>query len=49
MQKPNLTDWQLSPSSFVSNPAQMVGENGCEQLYPADLALQEFIVRQASV
>lgn len=46
MQNPNLTDWQLSPSSFAANPDQLVGENGCENLYPATLSLHEFTTRQ---
>ncbi|MFI9401753.1 hypothetical protein [Nocardia sp. NPDC052316] len=46
MQNPSLTDWQLSPSSFATNPNQLVGENGCENLYPATLSLHEFTTRQ---
>ncbi|WP_067469881.1 hypothetical protein [Nocardia amamiensis] len=46
MQNPSLTDWQLSPSSFATNPNQLIGENGCENLYPATLSLHEFVTRQ---
>ncbi|WP_280334639.1 hypothetical protein [Nocardia wallacei] len=46
MQNPSLTDWQLSPSSFATNPTQLVGEDGCENLYPATLSLHEFVTRQ---
>ncbi|WP_018600926.1 hypothetical protein [Mycobacterium sp. 155] len=46
LQNPSLTDWLLSPGSFASNPAGLVGDGGCEQIYPATLALYEFVVRQ---
>ena len=46
MQNPSLTDWRLSPASFATNPSALVGENGCENLFPANIALQEFIIRQ---
>lgn len=46
MQNPSLADWHLSPSSFAANPSRLVGDGGCEQLYPASLALHEFVVRQ---
>ena len=46
LQDPSLTDWLLSPGSFASNPAALVGDDGCEQIYPATLALQEFVIRQ---
>lgn len=41
MQDPGLPDWRLSPSSFAQNPASLVGEDGCESLLPANVALQE--------
>lgn len=46
LQNPSLTDWLMSPGSFASNPAALVGDDGCEQIYPATLALQEFVIRQ---
>ncbi|MCF6509240.1 hypothetical protein E9549_17795 [Blastococcus sp. MG754426] len=46
MQRPGLTDWLLSPGSFAANPQQLVGGDGCEHLFPAALALQEFVLRQ---
>lgn len=46
LQYPDLVDWQLSPSSFASNPGRLVGEEGCELLFPASMPLHEFIVRQ---
>ncbi|WP_396956920.1 hypothetical protein [Nitrosomonas sp.] len=46
LQNPSLTDWQLSPASFAANPKSLIGENGCEELIPANLALQEFVLRQ---
>jgi uncharacterized membrane protein YgcG len=42
LQSPSLTDWRLSPASFASNPAALVGEDACESLLPANLALQEY-------
>jgi len=42
MQKPDLTDWRLSPSSFAVSPSALLGEDGCENLFPANVALQEF-------
>lgn len=42
MQNPGLTDWRLSPGSFAGNPGTLVGQDGCETLLPANVALQEF-------
>ena len=46
LQNPSLTDWRLSPASFAASPKTLVGENGCEEMVPASLALQEFVLRQ---
>lgn len=46
LQNPSLTDWRLSPASFAASPKSLIGENGCEELIPANLALQEFVLRQ---
>jgi hypothetical protein len=46
LQNPSLTDWRLSPGSFAANPQSLLGEDGCEQLFPANLSLQEFVLRQ---
>ncbi|BAY35375.1 hypothetical protein NIES2107_72870 (plasmid) [Nostoc carneum NIES-2107] len=46
MQKPSLIDWYFSPGSFTAHPEVLVGENGCERLLPAQIALQEFNIRQ---
>ncbi len=46
LQNPSLTDWRLSPASFAASPKSLVGEDGCEELIPANLALQEFVLRQ---
>jgi hypothetical protein len=46
MQNPDLSDWRLSPGSFASNPAALVGEDGCESVLPANVALQEFYFYQ---
>lgn len=46
LQNPSLTDWRLSPASFASSPKILVGEDGCEQLVPANLALAQFVLRQ---
>src|SRR6266545_3454045 len=46
LQNPGLTDWRLSPASFAASPKTLVGEHGCEELAPASLALQEFVLRQ---
>jgi hypothetical protein len=46
LQNPSLTDWRLSPASFAASPKTLIGEDGCEELVPANLALQEFVLRQ---
>ena len=46
MQNPNLTDWRLSPGSFATNPGALVGDDGCETLLPANVAVQEFYFYQ---
>ncbi|MEX2124204.1 MAG: hypothetical protein WD795_09950 [Woeseia sp.] len=46
LQNPGLTDWRLSPASFAASPKTLVGADGCEELVPANLALQEFVLRQ---
>ncbi|WP_146162708.1 hypothetical protein [Nitrosomonas nitrosa] len=46
MQNPSLTDWRLSPASFATNPSTLLGEDGCESLLPANIALQEFYFYQ---
>jgi hypothetical protein len=42
MQNPTLTDWRLSPGSFASQPNALLGEDGCELLFPANVALHEY-------
>lgn len=46
LQKPSLVDWYLSPGSFAANPNLLVGEDGCERIVPAQIALQEYNFRQ---
>lgn len=46
LQKPSLVDWRLSPTSFAASPKALVGEHGCEELVPSNLALHEFVLRQ---
>lgn len=46
MQKPSLIDWYFSPGSFAAHPEFLVGDDGCERLFPAQIALQEFNIRQ---
>ena len=46
LQNPTLTDWRLSPASFSASPKALVGESGCEELVPSNLALQQFVLRQ---
>jgi len=46
LQNPSLTDWRLSPASFAATPKSLLGEDGCETLLPASVALQEFVLRQ---
>ena len=42
MQNPSLIDWYLSPSSFSVNPSYFIGQDGCENLFPANFATSEF-------
>lgn len=46
IQNPSLSDWTLSPGSFVLNPSYFLGEDGCENLYPANFATQRFRFHQ---
>jgi hypothetical protein len=46
LQRPSLSDWRLSPGSFAVSPAALIGEDHCEHLFPASLAIQEFRFRQ---
>ncbi|HEX7395707.1 MAG TPA: hypothetical protein VF313_12340 [Anaerolineaceae bacterium] len=46
MQKPSLTDWRLSAASFAANPYALLGKEGCENILPANLAIQEFYFYQ---
>jgi uncharacterized membrane protein YgcG len=46
MQNPSLVDWYFSPGSFAAKPDFLVGEDGCETLMPAQLALSQFNFRQ---
>ena len=46
IQRPSLTDWMISPSSFSINPAFFIGQDQCENLYPANFATQEFRFHQ---
>ncbi|HEU5381204.1 MAG TPA: hypothetical protein VFV38_37745 [Ktedonobacteraceae bacterium] len=46
MQRPSLIDWYFSPGSFAAHPSFLIGADGCENLLPAQLALQEFTFRQ---
>jgi hypothetical protein len=46
LQNPSLTDWRLSPASFAASPKALLDEDGCEQLIPSNLALQQFVLRQ---
>jgi hypothetical protein len=42
MQRPGILDWRLSPSSFASAGPHLVGESGCEQIYPSNLASHQY-------
>lgn len=42
IQNPGMIDWYLSPSSFSVNPKYFIGDDGCEQLFPANFATSEF-------
>ncbi|BCW64192.1 hypothetical protein StoSoilB22_31650 [Arthrobacter sp. StoSoilB22] len=46
LQNPSLTDWRLSPASFAATPTTLLGADGCEEMVPSNLALQEFVLRQ---
>lgn len=46
MQNPSLIDWRLSGGSFASNPRTLLGEGGCEDLFPANVALHQFNLYQ---
>lgn len=46
MQNPSLVDWYFSPGSFASKPEFLVGQDGCEHLVPAQLALHQFSFQQ---
>ena len=46
MQNPDLADWYLSPGSFAALPSALIGADGCENLFPANFATQEFKFRQ---
>ena len=49
MQEPGLPDWWLSPGSFSISPSFFVGEDECEQLFPANFATQVYRFRQLVV
>src|SRR6478672_9863955 len=42
MQSPSITDWRLSPGSFATNPASLIGADGCESIVPANVAVHEY-------
>lgn len=46
MQNPDLADWYMSPGSFAALPSALIGADGCENLFPANFAVQEFRFRQ---
>src|SRR5206468_5819690 len=46
MQNPSLDDWRISPGSFATNPASLVGADGCESILPANVAAQEYYFYQ---
>lgn len=46
MQNPDLADWYMSPGSFAALPSALIGADGCENLFPANFATQEFRFRQ---
>lgn len=46
MQNPDLLDWSLSPASFALPAHALVGDDGCERLYPSDVATHDFVLRQ---
>ena len=43
MQNPSLTDWRISSASFATSPSALIGDDeGCENLLPAHVAMQEY-------
>jgi hypothetical protein len=42
LQNPGIADWRLSPGSFAFSPERLVGQAGCEDLYPSDLSTFQF-------
>lgn len=46
MQDPSLNDWYLSPGSFALPSHALIGEDGTENLLPADVARYDFTLRQ---
>jgi hypothetical protein len=46
MQNPGLVDWYFSPGSFATKPGFLIGEDDCETLMPAQLALHQFNFQQ---
>lgn len=46
MQNPSLVDWRLSPTSFAISPRAVLGDGGCEQLLPSNIATHEYRFRQ---
>lgn len=46
MQNPGIEDWRLSPASFASTAARAVGEDGCDDFYPSDVATNQFMLSQ---
>jgi hypothetical protein len=45
MQTPSLDEWYLSPGSFALAPSVLVGSSGCENIFPSNVATQEFRFR----
>ncbi len=46
LQNPGLLDWYLSPASFSAHPDALVGQDGCEHLFPGNFSLHEYMLRQ---
>ncbi|TIM43331.1 hypothetical protein, partial [Mesorhizobium sp.] len=46
LQNPSLTDWRLSPGSFAAQAGALLGDDGCEHIFPANLALHGFNFHQ---
>lgn len=42
LQDPGIDDWRLSPGSFALSPDRLIGDGGCEDLWPSDLSTQQF-------